>query len=158
MKPTHTFVVAPSCAGKTTFKRAHPEVVADTDDAKDPALEPELKQLRRAALIDPLKWADHNKVWHAQIDKMSDVLLQKPIVIGHSMDDLSVVAKHVGAGRFVAVIPPLEQYSEQVARRLKAGTATLPLVTSSYKTALRDVHLHGLAVYPDFATMYEASR
>lgn len=154
----HLFIEAPSCAGKTTFKRAFPELVSDTDDAKDPALEPQLKLLRRAALRDPARWVDHNRLWHAAIRASAEELLVRQVVIAHSYDDLSVLFRYSPKFTLVAVVPDVDRYSRQVADRVSEGTATLKLVISSYHTVLSDIRRHNVPRYESFQDALDAWR
>jgi len=85
VKPELSYIVAPALSGKTTLSGSY---IADPDDARDDAIEAQLKPLRKKGM-----WPEHNAIWHSVLKKW---VVQLPehvyIVFAHSLEDAKAMA------------------------------------------------------------------
>jgi hypothetical protein len=103
---SHLFVIAPMGTGKTTYARNNPDAY-DDDDAKSPATEVRLKELRKMR-----DWKGHNQIWHAQLRHWIGGLPDHSTILCHSGAD----AQAMGAtpDTSIAVLLPALRWMKQV--------------------------------------------
>lgn len=142
----HRFLIAPMCAGKSTYAAANRPLVVDVDDSRNPSDEPELKRLREAGL-----WPDHNSLWHSgSLLPWYRSLTVQRVILAHSMFD--VLAMDPGAlseHRVAFVLPSPSVMRERRTARLLTPQE-LRLSQLNYTDAVADQLRYDAPVMYDF--------
>lgn len=107
-----TIFIAHMASGKSTFVKAGPNRF-DDDDARVPASEPVLAELR--AVND---WDNHNLIWHQMLRNWAKHLPKECSVTAHTLADAMVLAEAATfPSQVVFILVPAKTWSDRLAKR-----------------------------------------